>query len=128
MANSAKLKHQLLLGPLKKIERAKQHVNDLHRRVDEYVSSKPFQLRIRERSDPHDRLVYIEAQKPVPDDFALIVGDTVHNLRSGLDHLCWGMIGDKAAKPRQVGFPFVETAENLGSCIATRQMNIAPNT
>jgi hypothetical protein len=126
MAGSASLKHELLSGPLKKIERAKKHVNDLNRQITEYLAAEPLRLRIRQRDNPPSRLIYIDAKPAIPNDFPLIVGDAVHNLRSAIDHICWGMVGDKAKNPRSVGFPFVELEERLSSAIATRQMNVAP--
>ncbi len=77
MVGNAKLKRELLRGPLAKIERAKEHVHELNGQVAEYLGGNPFQLRIRERSNPHDRLVYIEAKKAVPEHFALILGGAV---------------------------------------------------
>lgn len=127
MANSASKKAELLRGPLLKLERAKQHVNDLNRQVNEYLSGNPFQLRIRESKKPPQRLVYIKADAPIPDSFSLIIGDAAHNLRSALDHLCFAMVDGKAPKPDRVGFPFAKRgAEGLSGAINTRQMNVAP--
>ena len=126
MAGNAKLKRELLRGPLAKIERAKEHVHELNGQVAEYLAGNPFQLRVRERSNPHDRLVYIEAKKPVPEHFALILGDAVHNLRSAIDHISYGIVHDKAPQPGRVGFPFVDKAQRLAGAINTRQMNVAP--
>jgi hypothetical protein len=127
MAKNAKLKRELLHGPLLKIERAKQHVIDLNGKIADYIASNPFELRIGERKDSHSRIVYVKAKEPVPDAFALIVGDTVHNLRTALDFVCYGMVRDKAPKPDKVGFPFASRgAQGLTGAIATRQMQVAP--
>ncbi len=126
MAGTSRRKHELVSGPLKKIKRAQQHINDLNREVTEFLSRKPFQLRVSEKRDPHRRIIYIKAKEPIPEIITMILGDAVHNLRSAIDQLAWGIVGSKAKKPRQVGFPFVETAEALSSAIATRQMNVAP--
>jgi len=126
MTGNAKRKHELLSGPLMKIERAKQHINDANRQVTEFLRKKPFELRVSEHRDPQRRIVYVKANQPIPSVITLILGDTVHNLRSALDQLCWGMVGSQAQTPKSVGFPFVERKDALGSAIATRQMNIAP--
>jgi hypothetical protein len=117
---------ELVRGPLLKIERAKQHVTDLDGKISEYVAGTPFELRVREREQLRDRLIYIQAEPPIPDEFALILGDAVHNLRTALDHLIFAIVRDEAPQPRQVGFPFVEKEESLTSAIATRQVHIAP--
>ena len=42
--------------------------------------------------------------KPIPETFALIIGDVVHNFRCALDHLCTGILRSK--KPNAKGhFP-----------------------
>lgn len=123
----AKKKRELLNGPLLKVERAKHHVLDLDRQVTDYLTTKPFQLRIRQSENPPQRLVYVEAKEPIPAHFALIIGDAVHNLRSALDHLCFGMVGDKAKNPSGVGFPFAKGgSQSLAGAITTRQMHLAP--
>jgi len=124
--SNAKLKHDLLRGPLAKIERAKKHINDTNAVVSEFLTESPFQLRVSEQRDPHRRLVYIKAKKPIPASLTMILGDAVHNLRSALDQLCWGIVGSKAKNPRSVGFPFVALKDALGGAINTRQMNVAP--
>lgn len=47
-------------------------------------------------------------------EWALTIGDAVHNLRSALDAVAWGManFGDsKPAEPRKVTFPIAETSK-----------------
>jgi hypothetical protein len=122
-------KRELLRGPLLKIERAKQHVNDLNRQVNEYLSRNPFELRIRERKIPPQRLIYIKADAPIPDSFSLVIGDAAHNLRSALDHLCFAMVSNQAEEKSRarIGFPFAKRGgEGLSGAIATRQMHLAP--
>lgn len=112
--------------PAKEDLAGQKHINELNRQIGDYLASEPFQLRIRQCRYPPERLVYVEAKRPLPDEIPLIVGDAVHNLRSALDHLCWAMVGHKAPNPKQVGFPFVEHSDRLTSAIATRQMHLAP--
>lgn len=119
-------KAKLLRDPLLKIERAKQHINDLNGKVAEFLSHSPFQLRIRQSSNPPQRFIFFQNNRRIPDEFSLIVGDAVHNLRTALDQLCFGIVGSKAKSTNSVGFPFAKDAERLESTIATRQMNIAP--
>lgn len=126
MISTNPLEHEIALGPLSKVDRAKKHVNDLNWVIADYLAASPFKLRIRESINPDKRLVYVEAHPTIPENLALILGDAVHNLRTALDHLCFGMVGDKAKNPRGVGFPFVDRQESLSGAITTRQMHLAP--
>ncbi|WP_016744351.1 hypothetical protein [Rhizorhabdus wittichii] len=124
--NIAKLKWELLRDPLAKINRAKKHITDLNGQITEYLADNPFELRIRQRSEPADRLIYVKAKPAIPNDFALIIGDAVHNLRTALDFICYSIASPKAPNRSKIGFPFVGRAENLAGAINTRQMNVAP--
>ena len=111
-----------------KIERAKQHIDDLNRAVTEYLTQRPFELRIRQTCNPNRRTVYTEVKVTIPEGFSLVLGDAVHNLRSAIDQLCWGMVGNRAKNPRGVGFPFADREDALRDAIAKKQMDIAPKT
>lgn len=72
-----------------KIERAKQHKEELEVEIKSFLNSKPY--RIATKSDPQTkRLIYylIKADK-VPESLALITGDVIQNLRSALDYLAY---------------------------------------
>lgn len=120
------LEHEIALGPLLKVQRARQHINDLDWLVTDYLTKVPFQLRVRQSINPPQRLIYIQAKHSIPEHIALILGDAVHNLRTALDQLCFGMVGDKTARPEGVGFPFCKRGDGLGGAISTRQMHLAP--
>lgn len=126
MIASNPLELEIIQSPLLKVDRAKKHVNDLNQLVTEYLAAKPFRLRIKQSANPPERLIYVQTHPSLAEDLALIVGDAVHNLRTALDHLCYGMVGDKAKRPGGVGFPFAKDGKSLASTIATRQMNVAP--
>jgi hypothetical protein len=126
MVSNSTRKKDLLAGPLRKIERANHHIHDLRERVNEYLREALFQIKIRNTSSPEKRWVYTEEKNPIPPDVALITGDVVHNLRSALDHICWGMVVPIVTKKGSVGFPFVETQDKLEDAIKARQMNLAP--
>lgn len=114
-------------GPLAKLDRAQKHIVDLNGQMAEFLQATPFELRVRQTQDPPWRVIYVEAKHTIPEYFPLILGDAVHNLRTALDHLCFGMVGDKTKSPGQVGFPFPKSgSDGLVSAIATRQMHLAP--
>lgn len=115
----------LTLGPLLKVRRAKQHINDLSAAIDAFLAERPYRLMLRQSPKTRDQVLFVKTDKPVPDEFALILGDAVHNLRTALDLLVFGMVGDDAPSPERVLFPFAKNAQALGSTIPNRQMHVA---
>lgn len=77
-----------------KVERAKKHIRDLDVAVRSFCESKPYTLGTKPHpvAEIEHTTLYVSSIKPVPNDFALIVGDAVHNLRSSLDHLAWQLV------------------------------------
>ena len=88
-----------------KIERARHHVGELARSASQFLSSKPYSIRTSE--EPPGDLVYrVSVAKAVPDDWGLVVGDAVHNLRAALDHLAWALVEVSGGTPsRDTCFP-----------------------
>jgi hypothetical protein len=83
-------------GVLAKIERAEEHVNTLRRETGLGIGTPipdayriPMRLEYESSSGDH----VFRAAATVPEDavrrVGILVGDTVHNLRSALDHLFW---------------------------------------
>jgi hypothetical protein len=104
-----------------KIGRAKKHIDDLERDIAAFFASRPFNLTT--RRDPESRrLIYYLIDVPViPQSFATIAGDAIHNLRSSLDHLAHqlflvgthGIRGDG----RHIYFPVAENAKEYEAAL-----------
>jgi hypothetical protein len=59
----------------------------------------------------------------MPSEFALIIGDAVHNLRSALDLLTWETLSHfNVVRPRQVQFPFRKEGQSIDSALKERQI------
>jgi hypothetical protein len=62
--------------------------------------------------DPQTQEVvyYLVEAPPIPEEIALIAGDTLQNLRSSLDHLAWALVETNGEKPIDgaTGFPIVD--------------------
>jgi hypothetical protein len=77
-------------GVAAKLRRAQTHFEGLRVEVDAFLNAEPPPYRIVTADDPHsgDRIYRMEiVQAPPAIDWAVVVGDVIHNLRSGLDHL-----------------------------------------
>lgn len=100
-----------------KIERAKEHIRDLHIEVRAFISTPPEPYAVSTKRDPQTReLIYYvsSAAEHVPVRISSIVGDVVQNIRSGLDHLAYQLVsvGCPGVEPgRQVYFPISESAD-----------------
>jgi hypothetical protein len=75
-------------GPRLKIERAKQHIVDLHSKVQGLSVGSFYVLGIESNPQTGNDVLKIEIAQLLPSasDFALIIGDALHNLESALDH------------------------------------------
>jgi hypothetical protein len=85
-----------------KIERAQRHINDLEVELHAFFDRDPYKIATR----PHPALsthytLYIESIEPMPDLFALLIGDAVHNLRTALDHLAWQLVEAGGGRPNK---------------------------
>lgn len=85
-----------LVGAFAKIERAEKHLRCLNEQIDGWAKeSRPTPTGAQEpQVHPTVFRSYIEFD-PIPDirGWALLVGDTVHNLRSALDHVIYECSG-----------------------------------
>lgn len=118
-------RQELTAPALLKIGRAKHHINDLNRRISAYLSSRPLRLVTLGEPESDRETHFIKEEVPLPLDFALIIGDAVHNLRSALDVLMFSMIGGKAKRPERVMFPFAKRADTLVSAMQNSEAQLA---
>jgi hypothetical protein len=88
-----------ITGVMLKLERAEEHLDTLDARIGEYLVGKPY-TSIREYDPQHDtRPAGIRITKQPPTSLALVIGDYLHNLRSGLDHLAWQLVIASGGQP-----------------------------
>jgi hypothetical protein len=106
-----------LAGSWAKLTRAQGHVEDLRRSILDSCGGEapPRVLRMRREFDPEKNLVLwiAESLPEIGDDWGLIVGDAIHNMRCALDHLWWQLAIDHLGrKPtedeaREIMFPIL---------------------
>src|SRR3569833_473841 len=115
-----------ILRPVRlKLDRAKRHVDNLQREANAFLAKKPYVLVVREDPNLGEGAITIEQKESIPEAIPLILGDAVHNARSALDILAFGLVGGRAPKPWEVQFPFTRNPANLHSTIVQRQINLA---
>lgn len=86
-----------LAGVVAKLRRSDVHLVSLYRKVEAYVDSAPYGLVAQRDSDGNGLFVFRVTREP-PLEFATLVGDILHNIRSALDYIAHELI-------KRNGFP-----------------------
>jgi hypothetical protein len=95
-----------------KVKRAKHHIVDLEGRIGTFFRSEPNPYPITKEHDSEagDLVYKLGKCSPIPEDFPLIIGDVLQNLRTALDHLVWQLILSNGGTPNtRSGFPIAKT-------------------
>src|SRR5262245_37154064 len=116
---------ELARGPRLKIERAKQHIADLSGQVDAFLAQNPFKLVTAFEPAKNRVAVRTKAKIPIPQEFSLLAGDAVHNLRSALDLVMYSFAKDRSPRPDKIAFPVSKTAQGLKDTITNAQVQFA---
>lgn len=105
--------------PNLKVSRAESHVAELQARVNTWLASDPITHRAAINEDRLGWTLHLVVRQAPPiEEWATIVGDVVHNLRSALDALVWTLAtadGSEPNRPTQVQFPIVLNSDDWDS-------------
>lgn len=100
-----------------KIERADQHIQSLHDRTIQFASN-CYRLVINQDPQTGNDILEFSLTESLPEDFALIIGDALHNFKSALDLAINEVIFSKlGAYDDFARFPFRSTRSELESAI-----------
>lgn len=91
-----------MTGPLRRINRAKEHLDVLNSEIAAFIASRPYRCSI--KIDPQDGkyVLFPYLREPFPPAWGLLVGEVAHGLRSALDNIAWAI----AIKPtKETVFP-----------------------
>jgi hypothetical protein len=75
-----------------KLKRAKKHIGDLEGAIRSFHGSGPYSIPHKDNLKTGERTYYIHFKREIPDDFSLMIGDAIQNLRSALDHLATRLV------------------------------------
>lgn len=102
----------LLDGARTKIVRAQEHIRQLNYEINTFLQSKPYTISGEHRNDGKEYVFVVRQPPVIPLRFSAIIGDIIHNLRSSLDHLIYGLIVKNSGTPTNKNqFPICTTAE-----------------
>jgi hypothetical protein len=95
-----------------KFKRADQHLDALEEGVRSYLSRNPYRVAGETYPEENRYEVFVRISEYPPAKWSVLIGDAVHNLRSGLDHLVWELAVEcldftsgLREPARQTGFP-----------------------
>jgi hypothetical protein len=104
-----------------KLRRARQHLEELHAAIEAFLKADPKPYKIVAHDDPQtrDRIYGLEIlEQPPSVEWAVVTGDILHNLRSGLDHLANAMCRAHApteTPPWDTEFPIFWSEDRFAS-------------
>jgi hypothetical protein len=107
-------------GPKLKIANGRRHVRNLDSEIAAYLSDNPWAqfLVVNRKTGQH--VIAFTGRAPIPDTFALIFGDAVHNFRTALDILANDIIALNGVQPKKVYFPFGDSAVRFEEQLKTK--------
>lgn len=108
-----------------KVNRAKRHIVELNNNIIDYIKSKPYRVVVEQDTKSTNHLWTLRVRNEVPPDFAVIIGDAIHNLRSALDLLASTLVGLSGESTKDVYFPFVDSFDCMESAIKKRHIDRA---
>jgi hypothetical protein len=87
-------------GARLKTRRAHNHLVALEKRVQRFVDSEPYAIYSEKDPPAREHIVFLKVLKPPRlEDWAIVAGDVLHNLRSALDHIVWELAIRHLGKP-----------------------------
>jgi hypothetical protein len=114
-----------LAGAVAKFNRSQEHYNALRAEVDQFFSQepKPYGYRGEYHADAHEWVARFQVFRPPPLRFGVIFGDSVHNLRSCLDHMIWQVtLLDGGTPNTDTQFPIARVDEAQFERMAKRRV------
>jgi len=113
-------------GCVAKLQRGEQHANYLTEQRTQFLSAVPYLEVLDSSSEPGYAIQRIELTAPPVIDWAVIIGDALHNQRSALDYLAFELVRLNRAVPDQnTAFPIQDTPHPDSFNRATRGMHVS---
>ena len=93
-----------------KLGRAQHHFDTLETEINSFIQTKRYPLVVDKPTD-NLRIVRLDSAPEIPaEQWGLLVGDCIHNIRSALDYIAWRLAGSDCADTN-TQFPIFITRE-----------------
>jgi hypothetical protein len=117
---SPKMNASELVWCRQKIERAKQHVDDLNAVHKTFAASKPYEIVPKYNTESKQLLLVFECA-PIPPRCSLLIGEILYQLRSALDHLVRKLVIQAGGTPNSLTqFPIYKIKRGPGFTYESR--------
>jgi hypothetical protein len=117
----------LLVGAWVKINRAKKHLADLDAAIIAFEATEPYFTPVERNPQTGEEVYRFYLHTPIPPEWAAILGDCVHNLRSALDLLANALVVHGGGTPSTYTvFPISSAAHYSASAIASGLQGASP--
>lgn len=100
-----------LAGAWQKHQTATQHIDTFEERLNNWLRDKAYHL-VRDPDTPALQRAMLLRAEPIDADLCSLAGDAVHNLRSALDHLAYGVACAKDVATELLGKVAFTAREN----------------
>lgn len=118
------MKPEPLLAAFAKVERAKTQIDDINNSIKKWVQSGPYRVVHQVNAyDPDEVIWSFKFDRPPP-DFAILIGEAAHNIRSPLDQIL-SAIAEQTGSSDGVAFPFGKTADIFKGAVS-KQKKLLP--
>jgi hypothetical protein len=121
------MKPEPLLAAFAKIERAKTQIKDVENRIQVWAQSNPYSVVTKVNPYEPREEVWSLIPSDIGFDLPVIIGETLHNIRSPLDQVLAAVaeIGGNSNSSDGVAFPFGKSADILERSIS-KQKKLLP--
>jgi hypothetical protein len=110
----------------RKIARAKVHIADLERETRVFFDARPYTVVVElDPEEPKHQVHKLKFDRPLPDSFAALTADAIHNLRSALDNVGYGLaVAAGRVNAKYTAFPFAGGVVEFDNSIKGRSKDI----
>ncbi|MGI8548600.1 MAG: hypothetical protein ACR2M1_14950 [Gemmatimonadaceae bacterium] len=98
-----------------KLDRARQHFEAAEFTYAEFAKTEPYRIVTERDKKPGRYVLRAFIDHPIPEQMVLEIGDSVHNMRSALDHLVFAIAGFPA-DDRNIQFPIFDKKTTYDNC------------
>jgi len=86
----------------------------LHEQTQRFIDQPAYVPVVDEDPQTGEHVLKVQVREwPPVLDWAVVAGDAIHNLRSGLEHLAFILCGDPPPNPNKSGFPIFDTEQGF---------------
>jgi hypothetical protein len=78
----------------RKLDRAKTHIDALEDSIKGWLQTDAYTIAEEREAETGDYVFRAKITQPLDEDWSLLIGDAVHNLRSALDHIAYRLAHD----------------------------------